>query len=67
MAFLSAGLLALFAIAMTLSFGIKEPLDYSVCSASAAAVLLGLSAEGARSARGWRGLAQAALTPHKKI
>ena len=49
-AFLSAGLLALFAIAMTLSFGIKEPLDYSVFSASAAAVLLGLSAEGARSA-----------------
>ncbi|MGH7580499.1 MAG: DoxX family membrane protein [Gemmatimonadales bacterium] len=47
-AFLSAGLLALFGTAMALSFGIKEPLDYSVFSASAAAVLLGLSAEGGR-------------------
>ena len=36
----SATLLALFGIAMAISFGIKEPLDYSVFSASAAAVLL---------------------------
>lgn len=36
----SAVLLALFGIAMAISFGIKEPLDYSVFSASAAAVLL---------------------------
>ena len=36
----SAGLLALFGIAMAISFGIKSPLDYSVFSASAAALLL---------------------------
>jgi putative oxidoreductase len=36
----SAALLALFGIAMAISFGIKEPLDYSVFSASAAALLL---------------------------
>jgi uncharacterized membrane protein YphA (DoxX/SURF4 family) len=33
-------LLALFAIAMAVSAGIKSPLDYSVFSASAAALLL---------------------------
>ena len=38
----SAILLALFGIAMTVSMGIKSPLDYSVFSASAAAVLLAL-------------------------
>jgi uncharacterized membrane protein YphA (DoxX/SURF4 family) len=38
----SAVLLAIFGIAMALSFGIKSPLDYSVFSASAAAVLLAL-------------------------
>jgi putative oxidoreductase len=38
----SAALLALFGIAMAISFGIKSPLDYSVFSASAAAVLLAL-------------------------
>lgn len=36
----SAVLLALFGIAMAISFGIKSPLDYSVFSASAAAWLL---------------------------
>jgi putative oxidoreductase len=36
----SAVLLLLFALAMTISFGIKAPLDYSVFSASAAAFLL---------------------------
>ena len=36
----SAALLALFGITMAMSFGIKSPLDYSVFSASAAAVLL---------------------------
>ena len=36
----SAGLLALFAMAMALSQGVKSPLDYSVFSASAAALLL---------------------------
>jgi putative oxidoreductase len=41
----SAVLLALFGIAMTLSMGIKSPLDYSVFSASATAVLLALNAE----------------------
>lgn len=36
----SALLLALFGVAMAISFGIKSPLDYSVFSASAGAVLL---------------------------
>jgi putative oxidoreductase len=36
----SALLLVLFGIAMAISFGIKSPLDYSVFSASAAALLL---------------------------
>lgn len=36
----SAILLLLFALAMAISFGIKTPLDYSVFSASAAALLL---------------------------
>jgi putative oxidoreductase len=38
----SALLLVLFGTAMAISFGIKSPLDYSVFSASAAAVLLAL-------------------------
>jgi len=38
----SALLLVLFGIAMAISFGIKSPLDYSVSSASAGAVLLAL-------------------------
>jgi uncharacterized membrane protein YphA (DoxX/SURF4 family) len=36
----SAVLLALFGVAMAISFGIKSPMDYSVFSASAGAVLL---------------------------
>jgi len=36
----SAGLLVIFGTAMAISFGIKEPLDYSVFSASAAALLV---------------------------
>jgi uncharacterized membrane protein YphA (DoxX/SURF4 family) len=36
----SAALLALFGVAMAISFGPKEPLDYSVFSACAAALLL---------------------------
>jgi uncharacterized membrane protein YphA (DoxX/SURF4 family) len=36
----SAALLAVFGVAMAVSFGPKEPLDYSVFSASAAALLL---------------------------
>ncbi|MBS1767000.1 MAG: DoxX family membrane protein [Acidobacteria bacterium] len=42
--FASAGLLFVFATAMALSQGIKSPLDYSVYSASAAALLLALRA-----------------------
>jgi uncharacterized membrane protein YphA (DoxX/SURF4 family) len=38
----SAVLLALFGTAMAASFGIKSPMDYSVFSASAAALLLAL-------------------------
>ena len=42
----SALLLAVFGIAMGISFGIRSPLDYSVFSASAAAVLLALQQSG---------------------
>jgi putative oxidoreductase len=38
----SALLLAIFGVAMGISFGIKSPMDYSVFSASAGAVLLAL-------------------------
>jgi len=40
----SAALLALFGTAMAISFGLKSPMDYSVFSASGAAVLLALDA-----------------------
>lgn len=43
-AFASAVLLLLFGTAMAVSLGPKSPLDYSVFSAAAAAVLLGLAA-----------------------
>jgi putative oxidoreductase len=39
----SAVLLFIFGTAMTISFGIKEPLDYSVFSAAAAAALLAIN------------------------
>jgi putative oxidoreductase len=42
-AFGSSALLFLFAISMTISLGLKKPLDYSVFSASAGALLLALS------------------------
>jgi putative oxidoreductase len=42
----SALLLALFGVAMAISFGIKSPLDYSVFSASAGALLLALHESG---------------------
>jgi len=45
----SALLLLLFGTAMSISFGIKSPLDYSVFSASAAALLVALRADGHRS------------------
>jgi len=48
----SAALLALFGFAMAISFGIKEPLDYSVFSASAAAVLLVFHTQHGHSASG---------------
>ena len=38
----TALLLVLFGVAMAISFGIKSPMDYSVFSASACAVLLAL-------------------------
>ena len=47
----SAALLALFGVAMTISFGPKEPLDYSVFSACAAALLLARRPDCARDAR----------------
>jgi uncharacterized membrane protein YphA (DoxX/SURF4 family) len=43
-AYASAVLLLLFAGAMTMAYGIKAPLDYSVFAASTAALLLGASA-----------------------
>ena len=43
-AFGAAILLAMFGLAMAISQGVKSPLDYSVFSASAAAVLLGRAA-----------------------
>ncbi len=46
-AFGSAALLACFGTAMAISQGLKSPLDYSVFSASAAALLLGLRAPSA--------------------
>jgi putative oxidoreductase len=42
----SAVLLVLFGIAMAISFGIKSPMDYSVFSASACAILLALYSDG---------------------
>jgi putative oxidoreductase len=47
----SAALLALFGTAMAMSFGFKSPLDYSVFSASAAALLLALVAGDRNSPR----------------
>lgn len=45
----SAVLLLLFALGMTFAYGFKPPLDYSVFSASAAAFLVGVSADGTSS------------------
>jgi uncharacterized membrane protein YphA (DoxX/SURF4 family) len=47
----AAILLALFGTAMAVSYGLKEPLDYSVFSASAGALLLALSHDATRSTR----------------
>jgi uncharacterized membrane protein YphA (DoxX/SURF4 family) len=46
----AAALLLLFGTAMAISYGPKEPLDYSVFSASAGALLLALQDHGAASA-----------------
>lgn len=51
MALGAAGLLFLFATAMAVSFGLKSPLDYSVYSASAAALLLFLQLSERRQQR----------------
>ena len=45
----SALLLVLFGTAMAISFGLKSPLDYSVFSASAAALLLAVRSSGLSS------------------
>jgi len=42
---LSAGLLCLFALAMSVALGVKAPLDYSVFAASGAATMLFLQAQ----------------------
>ena len=49
LAFASAALLLLFALAMTISLGPKKPLDYSVFSASACALLLAIHQSSPRS------------------
>lgn len=53
-AFATAGLLGLFALAMALSFGIKAPLDYSVGSAAACALLLAAAPAHPLSLDAWR-------------
>jgi uncharacterized membrane protein YphA (DoxX/SURF4 family) len=45
----SAMLLAMFAISMAISFGVQSPLDYSVFSASSAALLLYATSESPQS------------------
>ena len=50
----SAVLLVVFAISMTISFGVKSPLDASVFSASAAALLLSLVERGSPCPAGGR-------------
>jgi quercetin dioxygenase-like cupin family protein/uncharacterized membrane protein YphA (DoxX/SURF4 family) len=47
----AAILLALFGTAMALSYGVKEPMDYSVFSASAGALLLALLPDATRTTR----------------
>lgn len=47
---LSAGLLALFALAMSVALGVKAPLDYSVFAASAGAAMLFLSSDDKKAA-----------------
>ena len=44
-ALLSGGLLATFALTMTVALGVKAPLDFSVFSAAAGALLLGVHAD----------------------
>ncbi len=51
----SALLLALFGIAMAISFGIKSPLDYSVFSACAGALLLAVRPDRAGEQQGPKG------------
>lgn len=59
----ASGLLLLFGTAMAISFGPKEPLDYSVYSASACALLLALAARPrAAAAREPRTAAEPATT-----
>ena len=49
----SAGLLALFALAMTISLGVKEPIDYSVFSAIGAALLVATRSRTSPHAASW--------------
>jgi uncharacterized membrane protein YphA (DoxX/SURF4 family) len=53
-ALVAAGLLAAFALTMTVSLGIKAPLDYSVFSAGSAALLLAIIGSGSWSVDAWR-------------
>lgn len=57
----SAILLAMFGISMAISFGIKSPMDYSVFSASGAAVLLALDAFRQNATRVFMGQAGGSL------
>ena len=58
----SAVLLALFGTAMAISFGFKSPLDYSVFSASAAALLLAFEA----GDRSWPPFAKTVVPPRNQ-
>lgn len=53
-ALIAAGLLAAFAFTMTVSLGVKTPLDYSVFSAGSAALLLAIVGAGRWSVDAWR-------------
>jgi len=63
----SALLLALFGVAMAISFGLKEPLDYSVFSACGAALLLAHEADGRAEQRGRFGVDSSVAPPGRKV
>jgi uncharacterized membrane protein YphA (DoxX/SURF4 family) len=63
----SSVLLALFGVAMGISFGLKEPLDYSVFSACGAALLLAVEADGRTERREGFGVDSSVAPPGRKV